>query len=153
MILNSIGRAETRKNAIFEDKEAAEQYKCSICLNIMTDPTDIGCPNQHIYCGECITQLPRLLCSNHYLPHNYSCPQCRNLCSIFSTKKMPFIERQIKSLKVKCKNHQISAELISVLSRKNATRTRNQRATRSRSNTRQNSNDSNRERSRSRERY
>merc|ERR1712228_119318 len=80
-----------------------------ICLNVIFDPVDIGCENGHIFCNICIHRLR--LESGHGIASTFMCPSCRYVCYPQNIRKMAFIERQIKRLKIKCPNHCISPRM------------------------------------------
>ena len=91
-----------RSDLVFVHTAIAEQYKCAVCLSVMANPSEIGCKFQHIFCTPCI--------ATHFL-HSSSCPQCRDKCSESEMKRMPFVERQINRLVVKCPNHKVSSDV------------------------------------------
>eukprot|EP00483_Globobulimina_turgida_P005920 UN05930 len=96
----------------FIDPDAAKEFDCGICLQIVTDPVDIGCINGHIYCNICIARLILERNSNN----QFMCPSCRCICNSESIRKMPFIQRQIKRLKIKCPNCEITPQLTALFS-------------------------------------
>ena len=100
-----------RPSLTFIDAETAKEFECSICLNVAFDPVDIGCENGHIFCNICIH---RLRLESHSI-HTFMCPSCRCVCNPQNIRKMPFIERQIKRLKIKCPNHSVTPRLEQLL--------------------------------------
>ena len=81
---------------LFLNKHEYEKFLCSICLNVMNNPTDIGCNQGHNFCEMCINQL-----INHSY-HHIKCPVCKqgNIKPILK-KPNNFIKRLINDLIVK----------------------------------------------------
>ena len=67
---------------------------CAICFHLCNNPRTI-CPNQHIFCAECLSQ-------NLNKSQNKNCPSCRLSCG--EVRQLPFINRLIGALKVHCPN-------------------------------------------------
>eukprot|EP01083_Nonionella_stella_P202934 740888_1 len=85
----------------FVNKQAAKEYECPICLEIMNQPVQIGCKGGHLFCKGCITEVikskptPILqcpICSTSFDPNS-------------TTDTIQFIERKINDLTVLCPNH------------------------------------------------
>eukprot|EP01084_Bolivina_argentea_P126109 223359_1 len=91
---------------IFTDIKAAEEYKCSICLEIFTDPVQIQCSGVHVFCRQCIQQsIAATLIHNIHNP-SFRCPICATNFSVRSIQSNGFVNRQLKNLMVKCPNSQ-----------------------------------------------
>eukprot|EP01084_Bolivina_argentea_P116408 206843_1 len=82
---------------MFVDPTRAKEYECAFCLDIYTDPVQIGCED-HIFCKQCIDQL---IYTNG---DSFCCPLCKVKCTSDDVTRVKFIARQIGELKVKCPN-------------------------------------------------
>merc|ERR1712228_193738 len=85
----------------FVDPEAAASFDCGICLHKIQNAVAVC--EDHLFCEECINDLM------YQRGQIFSCPTCRRKCSHSEIKRVKFIDRQIKSLLIKCPNHQITA--------------------------------------------
>lgn len=90
------------------NRELAEKYICSLCFSAMTNPSDIGCSQQHLFCKSCIKD---------HLEHESSCPQCNEKCFGDGVKSMPLVRKQIDGLHVRCPNHRLNKKMKSLLSK------------------------------------
>lgn len=83
---------------MFDDKKKAEEYLCAICLDVMNNPYEIGCNQQHMYCKVCLDDLIDASYNN-----KIKCPQCaqENIQSS-SIRQAKYSNRMIISLKVTC---------------------------------------------------
>eukprot|EP01084_Bolivina_argentea_P175140 303346_1 len=81
----------------FVDNKETEKYFCAICQDIMTNPSQIGCTSSHVFCKECINQF--MSQTNDWI---LKCPICTTPFVTNSVVEIPFIQRQINDLKVKC---------------------------------------------------
>eukprot|EP01084_Bolivina_argentea_P116409 206845_1 len=82
---------------MFVDPTRAKEYECAFCLDIYTDPVQIGCED-HIFCKQCIDQLISIN------GHSFRCPLCKVQCTSNDVTRVKFVGRQIGDLKVKCPN-------------------------------------------------
>jgi len=83
----------------FVDEEAAKDFECAICMEVFTDPIQIGSCS-HVFCKGCIDQFD----------DHFPCPTCRTMSIRYQSVRVPFIDRQIKNLQVLCPNHRVTAE-------------------------------------------
>ncbi|KAI9320601.1 hypothetical protein BX666DRAFT_1909487 [Dichotomocladium elegans] len=69
---------------------------CGVCQDILEDPVQVHCPEDHIFCKKCIS---------NYMQQNTTCPVC--LTSLEQSKFQPskFVQRQIGRLRVRCPYH------------------------------------------------
>eukprot|EP01083_Nonionella_stella_P187968 691812_1 len=109
----------------FIDAEAAKEFDCCICLQLLSDPVDIGCNNGHIFCRLCIARL--ILQSNNN-QSNFLCPSCRCVCQVQSVRKMPFIQRQVNNLKIHCPNQEITPSHAQLFADRHARKKRRSRS-------------------------
>eukprot|EP01083_Nonionella_stella_P145273 454915_1 len=91
----------------FVDGNAAAQYECVICLDVFEQAVQIGCNGGHVFCKKCIESCIR--------DRRITCPMCRSTCLSESMQRVPFLDRQVGGLVVKCRNHRISQEKASYL--------------------------------------
>ncbi|XP_050398914.1 E3 ubiquitin-protein ligase RNF166 [Patella vulgata] len=82
-------------NFTVSDNESADQFTCSICLEIFLDPVKITCGNDHVYCAGCLQSYQNLA--------EPQCPQCRNIFNPSLSRKASDIHRKLKSKKADCK--------------------------------------------------
>ena len=75
----------------FDEPRIQADFECPICSDIVRDATDCG--HGHIFCRVCLTdavaQAPR-------------CPLCQKPCRVGTFLAVPFVDRQIMQLRVKC---------------------------------------------------
>jgi len=84
------------------EPKAAENYWCTICLDLFKNATQVGTCG-HIFCSHCLKKYAAD-------QTRFLCPVCRHQCHATFMVSVKFIDRQIKSLMVKCPNHQITAD-------------------------------------------
>eukprot|EP01083_Nonionella_stella_P019418 53965_1 len=94
----------------FVDLKAAEQFICSICLNVFNKPVQIGCTG-HVFCDECVQPLIKR-------DGTLRCPICRLQCHCNTIHRVQFIDRQIKNLLVKCPNHEMTSKKSEYIAKK-----------------------------------
>ncbi|GAA5821552.1 hypothetical protein JCM10212_004421 [Sporobolomyces blumeae] len=80
--------------AIFLDPPGA--VTCLICTDVLGDPIDIGCPEQHQFCRQCAEPL----LTEHNPYYRPDCPTCRGRCRAWKSAKAT--KRLIDQLRVKC---------------------------------------------------
>lgn len=89
---------------VFCDATAAEEYKCSICLDFYKNPVMLNNENVkkkeheepcgHIFCKDCILKA---------LSTNKRCPQCRRFTKKSNLVRLPHKRKELNALKVICK--------------------------------------------------
>eukprot|EP01084_Bolivina_argentea_P277472 473707_1 len=99
---------------LYVDLKAAKELQCAICLDIMDHATEVGCNEGHIFCQTCVDTLKESTRSTR-ITH---CPLCRGQCNESRIHHVKHIDRQINSLKVKCKNHRIGGRKRSIIQKK-----------------------------------
>eukprot|EP01084_Bolivina_argentea_P277473 473712_1 len=90
---------------LYVDQEAAKALQCAICLDTIDNATEVGCNKGHIFCQKCVDVLKESTRSIRI----YRCPMCRGGCEESRVHHVQHIDRQINSLKVKCKNHRVGS--------------------------------------------
>jgi len=96
----------------FVDPKAAEEFQCCICIELFKSAVQIGACG-HVFCFACIS---RYQSGRDIFP----CPSCRQSCDSSSMGRVPFIDRQVNNLKVRCPNSQVTPERAEYLKRKQA---------------------------------
>ncbi|XP_062040944.1 E3 ubiquitin-protein ligase TRIM38 [Lepus europaeus] len=89
-------------------KRMREEATCSICLNLMSDPTSVTCG--HSYCSQCIVDFLNNLRQSQVLQNTFPCPQCRAPCSKESLRPNKQLGNLIEAIKemeqgMSCKEH------------------------------------------------
>eukprot|EP00483_Globobulimina_turgida_P010233 UN10252 len=91
----------------FVEPKTAKEFECGICLDTFHQPVQIGCKEGHVFCKKCLTKLRKETPNKSTI----RCPMCRQKCKVTkSFTRVPFIDRQIKNLMVKCPNHRITQQ-------------------------------------------
>ena len=81
----------------FVDGDPPNNYICLICTLVSRDPHQVSCC-YNIYCKSCLDKHRKKASRNK----TFSCPACRRLLDSKSYFKDGRMEREIKSLKVRC---------------------------------------------------
>eukprot|EP00741_Cyanophora_paradoxa_P025765 tig00000391_g24862.t1 len=94
---------------IFEPGEEAKakgfELTCAVCLLVMRDPVELGCPNKHALCRTCADHLAREAgypFEYEYMKAQLKCPVDRDVidCERFEPAKRD--GRRINELRVLC---------------------------------------------------
>eukprot|EP01084_Bolivina_argentea_P267856 454811_1 len=88
----------------FVNEQAALDYQCAICLQIIDSPVIVTTCNKHIFCGQCIQRLIDEDDRKDWIVHK--CPSCRQSFHSYQVQQVGFIQYQINKLQVYCNNHQ-----------------------------------------------
>ncbi len=98
--INDLAIMTTYELAEFIDQAAAEKYLCSICHNVLHNPTMINNSTEtlgkscgHYFCYECIKEA---------LEINPTCPLCRRPSKLKSLIMLSFMDVAIGELKITC---------------------------------------------------
>ncbi|KAG2220087.1 hypothetical protein INT45_005848 [Circinella minor] len=80
---------------------------CGLCQEILDDPVQVRCPEDHMFCNSCI---------ENYLQQSRTCPHCLTDLdpSLFQPSK--FVQRQIGRLRVRCIYHESGCTWQGILS-------------------------------------
>lgn len=70
---------------------------CSICKDVIDGPIQVQCPEDHIYCHDCIHDFLK--------KGNIDCPVCKVELDVNAFQVSKFVARQIGRLKIRCANH------------------------------------------------
>ena len=99
--------------SMFIKKDEANKYLCTICQHVCQNAIDIGCGNQHIFCSNCIKMYYQYSSNdNNDINNNFlhlndkttKCPSCQLKVKESTTYKLPFVDRLVSQLHVKCPN-------------------------------------------------
>ncbi|KAJ8657723.1 hypothetical protein O0I10_006538 [Lichtheimia ornata] len=70
---------------------------CGVCQDILEDPVQVHCPEDHIFCSNCI---------NNYTKQQATCPVCQIPVDPSKFQSSKFVQRQIGRLRIRCPYHQ-----------------------------------------------
>eukprot|EP01083_Nonionella_stella_P000515 1465_1 len=85
-----------RPIGIFLNRQNAYNYKCAICQSVFTNATSIGCPQDDMFCRQCLEAY-------YSDDTTKQCPSCRQrgLTKAY-WRPCKYIDRIVQSEKVKC---------------------------------------------------
>ncbi|KAI9018495.1 hypothetical protein CLU79DRAFT_290752 [Phycomyces nitens] len=66
---------------------------CGLCQDLLDEPIQVRCPEDHIFCKQCIT---------NYIEQNDVCPFCQTTIDPSQFQPSKFVMRQIGRLPVYC---------------------------------------------------
>ncbi|ORZ02189.1 hypothetical protein BCR43DRAFT_481162 [Syncephalastrum racemosum] len=80
---------------------------CGVCQDVLDDPIQVRCPEDHIFCAKCI---------GSYVKQNTSCPLCMTPLDQTAFQPSKFVQRQIGRLRTRCLHHDAGCPWQGVLS-------------------------------------
>ncbi|CEG65059.1 hypothetical protein RMATCC62417_01927 [Rhizopus microsporus] len=76
--------------------EPCPELLCGICQDVLDEPIQVHCPEDHLFCSKCIQK---------HIETENTCPLCFTAIDKTSFQLSKFAQRQISRLRIQCPNH------------------------------------------------
>eukprot|EP00741_Cyanophora_paradoxa_P022382 tig00021462_g21608.t1 len=83
---------------------------CQICLDILNDPVDANCEEQHVFCRACLDEW------FDARPDGAACPTCNEALQRDRVRPAKSIRRLVLNLKASCPNRDAGCKWVEALS-------------------------------------
>ncbi|KAI8344863.1 hypothetical protein BC941DRAFT_409845 [Chlamydoabsidia padenii] len=83
---------------------------CNICSEVLSQPVQVHCGEDHIFCHECIIAIVE-----KQQAHDTPCPTCNMPMNTNTLQPSKFVQRQLGRLSIKCQYHSSGCTWIGTL--------------------------------------